>query len=59
MDHFFYLYFSDIYLQFREKDILIWAMKIGGRAGIKNGGRGMVVMVKTIIICVRPSVWAQ
>ena len=28
-------------------------------AGIKNGGGGRVVMVKTIIICVRLSVWAQ
>ena len=31
----------------------------GGWTGIKNGGRGRVVMVKTIIICVRLSVWAQ
>ena len=33
--------------------------KVDGWAGIKNGGRGKVVMVKTIIICVRLSVWAQ
>ena len=26
MDYFFYLYISDIYLQFREKSILIWAI---------------------------------
>ena len=25
----------------------------------KDGGRGRVVMVKTIIICVKLSVWAQ
>ena len=30
--------------------------KVDGWAGIKNGGRGKVVMVKTIIICVRLSV---
>ena len=33
--------------------------EVGGWAGKKNGGRGRVVMVKTIIICVRLSVWAQ
>ena len=32
--------------------------EVGGWAGIKNGVRGRVVMVKTIIICVRLSVWA-
>ena len=33
--------------------------EVGGCAGIKNGGRGKVVMVKTIIIYVRLSVQAQ
>ena len=33
--------------------------ELGGWTGIKNGGRGRVVMVKAIIICVRLSVWAQ
>ena len=33
--------------------------EVGGWAGIKNGGWGRVVMVKSIIICVRLSVWAQ
>ena len=33
--------------------------EVGGWAGIKNGGQGRVVMVKTIVICVRLSVWAQ
>ena len=33
--------------------------EVGGWAGIKNGGGGLVVMVKAIIICVRLSVWAQ
>ena len=31
----------------------------GGWANIKNGGQDRVVMVKTIIICVRLRVWAQ
>ena len=31
----------------------------GEWADIKNGGQGRVVTVKTIIICVRLSVWAQ
>ena len=31
----------------------------GGWADINNGGLGRVVMVKTIIICVRLSVWAK
>ena len=31
----------------------------GGWADLKNGGGGRVVVVKTIIICVRLSVWAQ
>ena len=31
----------------------------GGWADIKNGGQGRVVMVKTIIIYARLSVWAQ
>ena len=30
-----------------------------GWAGIKNGDWDKVVMIKTIIICVRLSVWAQ
>ena len=30
--------------------------EVDGWAGIKNGGRGRVVIVKTIIICVRLSV---
>ena len=33
--------------------------EVGGWAGGKNGGWGRVVTVKTIIICVRLSVWAQ
>ena len=33
--------------------------EVGGWAGKKNGSRGRVVTVKTIIICVRLSVWAQ
>ena len=33
--------------------------EVGGWAGIKNDGWGMVVMVKTIIICVKLSIWAQ
>ena len=33
--------------------------EVGGWADIKNGARGRVVMAKTIIICVRLSVWAQ
>ena len=32
---------------------------VRGWAGIKNGGWGRVVMIKTIIICVRLSVWAH
>ena len=31
----------------------------GGWANINNGGLGSVVMVKTINICVRLSVWAK
>ena len=31
----------------------------GGWADIKNGGQGGVVMIKTMIICVRLSVRAQ
>ena len=31
----------------------------GGWADIKNGGQDRMVMPKTIIICVRLSVWAQ
>ena len=33
--------------------------EVGGWAGRKNGGWGRVVMVKSIVICVRLSVWAQ
>ena len=33
--------------------------EVGGWTGIKNGAWGRLVMVKTIIICVRLSVWAQ
>ena len=33
--------------------------EVGEWAGIKSGGWGRVVMVKTIIICVRLSVWTQ
>ena len=33
--------------------------EVGGWAGKNNADRGRVVMVKTIIICVRLSVWAQ
>ena len=33
--------------------------EVGCWAGIKNGGWGRVVMVKTIISCVMVSVWAQ
>ena len=32
---------------------------VRGWAGIKNGGHGRVVMIKTIIIRVRLNVWAQ
>ena len=32
---------------------------VRGWAGIKNGCRSRVVMIKTIIICVRLSVWAH
>ena len=32
---------------------------VRGWAGIKNGGWGRVVMIKTIIISVRLSVWSQ
>ena len=33
--------------------------EVGGWAGIKNGGWARVVMVKTIIICAKLSVWTQ
>ena len=38
---------------------LVLLEKKGGWADIKNGGQGRVVMVKTIIIYARLSVWAQ
>ena len=39
--------------------LALLSREVGGWAGIKNGGWGRVVMVKTIIICVRLSAWAQ
>ena len=39
--------------------LAFFSREVGGWAGIKNGGWSRVVMVKTIIICVRLSVWAQ
>ena len=41
------------------KELAFISREVGGWAGIKNGCRGRVVMVKTIIICVRLSVWAH
>ena len=37
---------------------LFLSREVGGWTGIKNGGWGRVVMVRTLIICVRLSVWA-
>ena len=41
------------------KELAFISREVGGWAGIKNGCWGRVVMVKTIIICVRLSVWAH
>ena len=49
----------------REECIVLWGKRgdrfevVRGWAGIKNGGWDRVVMIKTVIICVRLSVWAQ
>ena len=49
----------------REEYIVLWGKRqdrfevVRGWAGIKNGGWDRVVMIKTVIICVRLSVWAQ
>ena len=49
----------------REECIVLWRKRgdrfevVHGWAGIKNGGWDRVVMIKTIIICIRLSAWAQ
>ena len=40
-------------------ELVFISKEVGGWVGIKNGGWGRVVIVKTIIICVRLSVWSQ
>ena len=44
MDYFFYLYISDIYLQFREKSILIWAVNFI----IKSIRKGIEILTKRL-----------
>ena len=44
MDYFFYLYISDIYLQFREKSILIWAINFI----IKSIRKGIEILAKRL-----------
>ena len=41
------------------KELAFLSREVAGWAGVKNGCRGRVVMVKTIIICVRLSLYAQ
>ena len=43
----------------KVRNVLYIIREVGGWAGIKNGDWGRVVMVKTVIICLRLSVWAQ
>ena len=44
MDYFFYLYISDIYLQFRGKSILIWAINFI----IKSIRKGIGILAKSL-----------
>ena len=44
MDYFFYLYISDIYLQFRGKSILIWAVNFI----IKSIRKGIEILTKRL-----------